>query len=83
MTTRLILVATVFTLLFAGNAWAQEGENDPCAGLTGKAKGLCTAYSLGMGCSSDSPSANAGACDKVATMFKEVTGFPPSVGLPL
>ena len=72
--------ATVFTLLIAGHAWAQE--NDPCAGLTGKAKGLCVAYSKGMGCSSDNPNANEKACGDVATLFEEVTGSPPPSDCP-
>ena len=78
MSARLISAATavmVFTLLIAGNAWAQDF--DPCAGLTGKAKGLCTEYSKGMGCSSDVPHATPEACANVATMLEEVTGPPP------
>ena len=83
MTTRLIstaIAAVAFALLIAGNAWAQDF--DPCAGLTGKAKGLCTAYTKGMGCSSDSADATEGACANVATMFEEVTGSPPPSDCP-
>ena len=83
MTTRLMSAATAvmaFALLIAGNAWAQEF--DPCAGLTGKAKGLCTAYSKGLGCSSDFPLATPEACANIATMLEEVTGFPPPSDCP-
>ena len=83
MTTRLISAATAvmaFALLIAGNAWAQDF--DPCAGLTGKAKGLCTEYSAGMGCSSDVPHATPKACANVATMLEEITGFPPPSDCP-
>ncbi len=79
-TTRLISAATVvmaFALLIAGSAWAQAGGNNPCAGLTGKAKGLCVAYSTAMDCSSVDPDATTGACASVATMIEETTGFPP------
>lgn len=83
MQTKLISAATAvmaFVLLIAGNALAQDF--DPCAGLTGKAKGLCTAYIKGMGCSSDSANALDGACANVATMFEEVTGSPPPSDCP-
>ena len=83
MTTRRISAATAvmaFTLLIAGNAWAQDF--DPCAVLTGKAKGLCAEYSKGMGCSSDSPHATPEACANAATMFEEVTGSPPPSDCP-
>lgn len=83
MTTRLISAATAvmaLALLIAGNARAQDF--DPCAGLTGKAKGLCTAYSAGMGCSDDFPLADPKACTNVATMFEEVTGSPPPSDCP-
>ncbi len=69
-----------FALLIAGNAWAQDF--DPCAGLTGKAKGLCAEYSKGMGCSSDSPNATPEACANAATMYEEVTGSPPPSDCP-
>ncbi len=75
MTNRLISAATAvmaFALLIAGNAWAQDF--DPCAGLTGKAKGLCTEYATAMECGSDSSLADPEACDKVATTFEAATG---------
>lgn len=78
MTTRLIpavMAVMAFALPIAGNAWAQEF--DPCAGLTGKAKGLCTQYATAMECSSDSPLADPEACARVATTFEAVTGAPP------
>ena len=78
MTTRLISTVTAvmaIAFLTAGNAWAQE--NDPCAGLTGKAKGLCTAHAAGMRCGSEDSMASPEACDRVATIFEEETGSPP------
>lgn len=72
---------TVFGLTLASltvfTNTALAGENDPCAGLTGKAKGLCTAYTEGMGCNTDNALATPEACDNVATMFEETTGSPP------
>ena len=78
MTTRLMPAVTAVMALalpIVGNALAQEF--DPCAGLMGKAKGLCTQYSTAMECSSDSPLADPEACARVATTFEAVTGSPP------
>ena len=77
MTTRLSLAATaatVSTLLIAGHAWAQE--NDPCAGLTKKAKKLCVKYE-DKRCSSETPIVKRKKCDKIAKKFEKKTGFPP------
>ncbi len=53
MSTRLFSAATsvmAFALLITGHALAQDLvlNFDPCAGLTGKAKGLCTKYAADM-----------------------------------
>ena len=83
MTTRLISATTAvmaIVVLFAGQAWAQDF--DPCAGLKKKAKALCTANAKRMGCSSTDPVATPAACAKVATQFKNVTGFPPPSDCP-
>lgn len=77
-----------FALLMAGHAWALDAGHaralnfDPCVGLTGQAKGLCTKYTVDMRCSADVPNATPEACANVATMLEEVTGFPPPSDCP-
>jgi hypothetical protein len=75
--------AMATSLLVASGARAQEDTDfNPCAGLRGQAYGLCTAYTKGMDCSSENPSAPQGACENVAAMFTEVSGYPPPSACP-
>src|SRR6185369_425379 len=45
-----------------------------CAGQTGAAHGLCTAYCEAMDCDSANPQASPTACAKVAANFTRITG---------
>ncbi len=50
---------------------------DVCAGESGAAFGLCNAYCEAMDCDSDAQQASDKACDKVFSLFMNITGNEP------
>lgn len=75
-------LAGVLIVASAGMAAAQFGTPDGlppaleevCDMTTGKANGLCVAYCEAMDCDSESPNANAHACENVAANYTRITG---------
>jgi hypothetical protein len=75
-------LAGVMIIASAGMAAAQFGTPDGlppaleevCDMTTGKANGLCVAYCEAMDCDSETPNANAHACENVAANYTRVTG---------
>lgn len=70
---KFILSSGILSLLFFNATTANAGL---CDGFTGKALGLCMAYTAGMKCNTDEPSGNDAACARIEQKLVETTGEP-------
>jgi hypothetical protein len=70
---RITLVLAAVTMGLVGSVPAQI---DPCAGASGAAYGLCTAYCVHMQCGTSGLSASQEACRGVAASYMKLTGAP-------
>lgn len=65
--------AGILSLLFFNATTANAGL---CDDFTGKALGLCMAYTAGMKCNTEEPSGNDAACARIEKKLVETTGEP-------
>ena len=69
----ILMVVALIVGIFSNPVVAQE---DVCEGLTGKAKGLCTAATKA-NCEQIEPSASTQACERLANLYRDATGEEP------
>ncbi|MDH5612967.1 MAG: hypothetical protein OEY66_10980 [Gammaproteobacteria bacterium] len=70
---KFLQAAGILSLLFFNATTANAGL---CDGFTGKALGLCMAYTAGMKCNTEEPSGNDAACARIEQNLVETTGEP-------
>ncbi len=70
---KFLQAAGILSLLFFNATAANAGV---CDEFTGKALGLCMAYTAGMKCNTSEPSGNAAACARIEQNLVETTGEP-------